>query len=81
MKQVPNGDVKGKFKQQKIKAVTHDRTFWLTFEGQTKKKQFNLKTFDKQRRKKLISCDMGATGIAVISSDKNMYHLRQLCNS
>ena len=76
---VPNGQVKSK--QQKKKAVTHDRTFLLTFEGKPKKKQFNLKTFDKQRRKKLISCDMGATGIAVISSDKNMYHLRQLCNS
>ena len=50
---VPNGEVKVKSKQQKKKAVTHDRTFLLTFEGQPKKKQFNLKTSDKQRRKKI----------------------------
>ena len=42
------------------KTVKHDRTFLWTFEEhlKPKKKRFNLKTFDNQHEKKLISCDI-----------------------
>lgn len=46
----------------------------------SKQKERLLKAFHKQH-KKWRSCDMGATRIAVISSDKKLYQLRQQYNS